>query len=442
MLAKLGAVGLAFYQVLAEMSPYLLFGFFVAGLLSVFVSAETVERHLGGDSFLSVLKAAMFGVPLPLCSCGVIPVAASLRRSGASRGATTSFLLSTPQTGVDSILVTYSLLGWVFAVFRPLAALVTGLVGGSLVTWLDREDAPKAAPAPTCAGDTRGCQGSCATEGKERGRLYRVFHYGFIVLPGDIARALVIGLIVAGIISAAMPEDFFASRLDNQFLQILLMMAIGLPIYVCATASVPVAAALMMKGISPGAALAFLMTGPATNAATISTIYSIMGKRTAIIYLATVATLAVLFGLLLNFIYTAGDMTHMHHAHWMLPAAVNHVAAATMLGVLAFALLKSRPKLTLVAELGDETVTIAISGMRCAQCSLAVEKALGGCAGVERAVVDLKRGVATVSGREFKVESLCQAIRELGYKPGQVEGLKPGSCDEFEKETTATRPTD
>ena len=423
-----------FYLVLSEMAPYLLFGFLVAGILSVFVSAEKVEKHLGGKNFRAVLKAAAVGVPLPLCSCGVIPVAASLRRNGAGRGATTSFLLSTPQTGVDSILVTYSLLGWVFAVFRPLAALLTGLVGGALVNWLDPEDPPQPAPAPSSAAESCGSEGgSCAGEGRERGRLYRVVQYGFVTLPRDIAKSLVIGLLIAGAISTIIPEDFFAGRLDNPVLQIFVMMALGLPMYVCATASVPVAMALMMKGISPGAALAFLMTGPATNAATITTIFQVMGRRTAIIYLATVSSMAVLLGLLLNQFYSIGDMQHMHHAHNMLPGLVNHVSAVALLLVLAYALLHRAPKATLVAEEGARTVTIKIAGMRCNQCSSAVQRALGTCPGVEQAVVDLDRGIATVSGRELKIESLCDAIRQLGYKPGEVEGLEPGACPDDAK---------
>lgn len=426
-----------FYLVLAEMAPYLLFGFLVAGILSVLISPEKVERHLGGNRFLSVLKAAIFGVPLPLCSCGVIPVAASLRRSGAGRGATTSFLLSTPQTGVDSILVTYSLLGPVFAVFRPLAALVTGLIGGSLVNWLDPDKGkPMTEPAAmSCSSEScscevgssgsGGCADGCGTKpAGGRGAIYRMLHYGFVTLPSDIGRALVIGLLIAGVISAAVPEDFFAEYLHNPLLQIFIMMALGLPMYVCATASVPVAMALMMKGIVPGAALAFLMTGPATNAATVSTIYKTMGKRTAVIYLVTVSVLAVVFGLILNQL-DVGAMNHAAHAHQhdaMGPGIVGHVSAVALLAVLAYALLRKPPRVEVKAEAGERTATIKITGMRCNQCSGAVQRALAGSEGVDQAAVDLERGLATVTGREFKVEELAEAIRQLGYEPTEVDG--------------------
>lgn len=410
-----------FYSVLAEMSPYLLFGFLVAGILSVLISAQKVEKHLGGNKFISVLKAASFGVPLPLCSCGVIPVAASLRRNGAGRGATTSFLLSTPQTGVDSILVTYSLLGPVFAVFRPIAAFITGLVGGALVNWLDPDDGkPAPEAAPLCSADGCGCGDGEEKAPARHGRIYRIFQYGFVTLPRDIGRALVIGLLIAGVISAVIPKDFFAEYLHNPLLQILVMMALGLPMYVCATASVPVAMALMMKGITPGAALAFLMTGPATNAATISTIYKVMGRRTATIYLATVAVMAVVLGLALNGIYTydLGEMNHAAHQHGVMGLGlINHASAAVLLGVLAYALLWPKPRAEVAAEAGDQKVTIRIEGMRCNQCSGAVERALAGMPGVEQAVVDLDRGEATVTGRELNLEPMLEAIRQLGYKP-------------------------
>jgi len=188
------------WLVLAEMSPYLLLGFAVAGLLSVVLSPETVERHLGGRGAGPVLKAALFGIPLPLCSCGVIPVATSLRRHGATQGATTSFLLSTPQTGVDSVMVTFSLLGWVFAVFRPLVALVTGLVGGSAVALLESNGA--------AGKDTAlECRDACCNGDDSTGKIRRAIRYAFVTLPQDIGKPLLIGLVVVGIIATIVPDD-------------------------------------------------------------------------------------------------------------------------------------------------------------------------------------------------------------------------------------------
>ncbi|GAG17782.1 unnamed protein product, partial [marine sediment metagenome] len=255
-------------------------GFLVAGALSVCVSPAWVERHLGGRGLGPVLKASLLGVPLPLCSCGVIPVSASIHRHGASRAATTSFLLSTPQTGVDSIAVTYALLGPVFAVFRPVAALLTGFIGGGLVQLLGdpgRTNGTNKVEPPTCTD-------SCCTGHRDENMFLRILRYGFVTLPRDIGLALLLGILVAGAMAALVPQDSLNAYIGGGLLSILLLMAAGVPVYVCATASVPIAAGFMHMGASPGAALAFLIAGPATNAATFTTIWKVLGQRTAILY--------------------------------------------------------------------------------------------------------------------------------------------------------------
>jgi len=324
-----------FWGTILEMSPYLLFGFFVAGLLSALVSQRMVERHLGGRGFWPLFKASLFGVPLPLCSCSVIPVSMSLRKHGASKGATIAFLLSTPQTGVDSILVTLSLLGPIFAIFRPVAALATGLVGGTLVDIFGHSGGTADDPPEKCQDDC------CAHEKKSR--LRTGLKYGFVTLPRDIGRAMLIGLAIAAFISALVPDDFFAEKLGTGIFAMLAMMALGIPVYVCATASVPVAAAMMMKGLTPGAAFVFLMTGPATNAASFVTIWKVMGTRTALTYLASVAGCALLFGLLLDFLAAGTNIEIAAHSHEMLPIWVKYACAAALLIVLAYSLWP-RPK--------------------------------------------------------------------------------------------------
>jgi len=326
---------ISFWDTLAEMSPYLLFGFLVAGILSVFVSQSVVEKHLGGKGIWPILKASLFGVPLPLCSCGVIPVSMSLYKHGAGRGSTVAFLLSTPQTGVDSILVTLSLLGPVFAIFRPFAAFFTGIVGGVLVDTFDNTGSAEG-PIP------KKCTDDCCGSGKNSHKILKGLKHGFITLPADIGKPMLVGLAIAAIISAVVPDDFFADKLGTGIFAMLVMMALGIPVYVCASASVPMAAAMIMKGLSPGAALVFLMTGPATNAASFITIWKILGSRTAIIYLISVAGCALAAGLLLDYIgadIAAGAVSHVHR---MLPAAVNQVCALVLLGVLAFAILKNK----------------------------------------------------------------------------------------------------
>jgi len=438
MAQRLWEIIAGFWNVVADMAPYLLLGFAVAGLLAVLVRPETVEKHLGGGGFWPVIKAAIFGVPLPLCSCGVIPVAASLRRHGASRGATTAFLISTPQTGVDSIAVTYSLLGPVFAVFRPIAALISGLVGGLAVAVLEprQKSAASAVHGAECADE-------CCVAAPNRGKIYRAFHYGFVALPQDIGKALLIGLVIAALITALVPKDFFAEYLGKGVGAVLVMMLAGIPFYVCATGSVPLALALIAKGITPGAALAFLITGPATNAATIAMVWKVMGRRTAIIYVIVIALTAFGSGLLLDGLFNlyfpryAPSAVHVHAHHgtdWIF--YLKSLAGAALLGILAFALFGKAAG----HKHGDEPhggktheetggsvekLTLAVSGMTCTHCANAVERAIRETGGVASAGVDLKTGAATVTGRDLDVDAMKRAIEELGYKVVAVERQNP-----------------
>ncbi len=418
------------WNVFAEMAPYLLFGFGVAGVLSVFLSPEIVERHLGGRGFWPVLKATLFGIPLPLCSCGVIPVSASLRRHGASRGATTSFLLSTPQTGADSVMVSLALLGPVFAVFRPLVAFITGIIGGSLVEFSDKGDAVSEG---TLDSSKDGGGGGEESHGEGFwGRVRAAAKHAFVTLPADIGKALIIGLMIVGVISAFVPDDFFAGVIGTGIGAMVVMMLIGLPVYVCATASVPIVAALIHAGVSPGAAFVFLMTGPATNAATIATIWKLMGRRTAIIYLSTVAVSALLAGWVLdNVIGLTGEGVR-HGAHEMLPWYVKTGSAIVLALILAWALFKPTGKKSdeVVCSSGEGTdenaVTLRIDGMTCSHCVRSVEQALSAHEGVESVSVDLKRGLALVSGGNVNAQALVDAINELGYSAStEISEVKP-----------------
>jgi uncharacterized membrane protein YraQ (UPF0718 family) len=361
----------AFWQVLAEMSPYLLLGFAVAGVLSVWVSPRLVAHHLGGRGLWPVVKATLLGIPLPLCSCGVIPVAATLRRSGAGRGATTSFLLSTPQTGVDSILATYALLGPVFAVARPIVALVTGIVGGGIVEALDREDAKRTPPTPdttappahaaccsasTVAPRTVGLQvlgGSTATPAAEPTQpppsswlhaAARALHYGFITLPGDLAWRLLAGLAVAAAIMAVAEPGALAPWLGRSWLAMPVMLVIGLPIYTCSAGSIPLALGFIHLGLSPGAALVYLVAGPVTNAATIAVNLTVIGRRATVIYVATAMAGALLAGIALDAMLGALQWTppgaaagHAHHDHATGLSLAAHLWAAALLAVIVAA---------------------------------------------------------------------------------------------------------
>jgi uncharacterized protein len=427
MIATWTDIPMDFWNVLGDMAPYLLLGFAIAGAMSVVLSPEFVERHLGGRGLGSILKASAFGVPLPLCSCGVIPVAASLRRHGASKAATVGFLISTPQTGVDSMFVTFSLLGGVFAVFRPLAALISGVLGGALVSFGDSDGAAEEStpPAP--------CQDACCVSGGKT-RLRRALEHGFIALPRDVARPLLLGLVVAAVISAAVPKDYFGQHLGGGLLAMLAMMAIGIPIYVCSTASVPIAWALISAGVSPGAALVFLMTGPATNAATITTLWRVLGRRATILYLVSVAGSALGSGLLLDYVFTAVHLSPEPAMGWMLPDAVKWGSAIALLALLAYAAIRgeshehSHDHEEDAPKAGEHAVRLSITGMTCEHCAGAVRKALLGCAGVQSANVNHRGGSATVVGDEgFDSARLAEAVRQAGYN---VAGEPVTAADE------------
>jgi len=336
MIAFLQSIVVGFWATIAEMSPFLLFGFAVAGALSVLVSQAFIERHLGGGGVWPLIKASLFGVPLPLCSCGVIPVSMSLHKHGAGKGATVSFLLSTPQTGMDSIFVTLSLLGPVFAVFRPLAAFVTGIVGGGLVNIVS-------APPQKQEPEKDKCTDECCTATGGAGRIKTAFKYAFVTLPRDIGKAMLVGIAIAAVISAIVPNDYFADKLGHPILVMVFVMVLGIPVYVCATASVPVAAVLILKGLTPGAALVFLMTGPATNAASFVTIWKILGRTTAITYLATVAACALAGGILLDYIAANLQFNVGTQSPWMLPPIIKQISAVLLLSILARAIL-TKPK--------------------------------------------------------------------------------------------------
>ncbi|MEI6219040.1 MAG: SO_0444 family Cu/Zn efflux transporter [bacterium] len=412
---------LNFWGTLSQMAPYLLLGFLAAGLLSVLVSPETIERHLGGRGPWPVVKASLVGVPLPLCSCSVIPVAVSLSRHGSSKGATTAFLLSTPQTGVDSILATYSLLGPVFAIFRPLAAFVSGLVGGWLVDAFERSS------SDVVRGDE--CHEECCAPGVTQNRLVRILHHGFVVLPRDIGRPMVIGLIIAGVITVIIPDGLFSAMIGTGIVSMLVMMAIGIPIYVCATASVPIAAAMMAKGVSPGAALVFLMTGPATNAASLAAVWKVMGRRTALIYLGATAGTALASGLLLDWLLPSGIVTRLGEGHTMLPGWFASCSAVVLCGVLGVGVLGigRRAERRNVNDQAEAVTTFKIGGMTCEHCAELVRKALLAEAGVLSARVSLADETVEVGGSKLDVLRIKHVVQELGYSLMEEKGAGAAS---------------
>ncbi len=294
-------------ELLVQSSLYILFGLVIAGLLKVFLSPEYVAAHLGKGRFKSVFKAALLGIPIPLCSCGVLPAAAQLKKQGANNGATTAFLISTPESGVDSIAITWALLDPIMTIARPIAAFVTAFTAGGLENLLHYDQA-KETPVSLKMATASECDQDCCvpSEMKRRGPLMQLkasIKYAVNDVWGDLASWFFIGIILAAIIMAVVPDAFITSYLGGGIVSMLLMLVIGIPMYICATASTPVAAALIIKGVSPGAALVFLLVGPATNITSLSVLVGILGKRATSLYLVSISVMSVICGLCLDFVY-------------------------------------------------------------------------------------------------------------------------------------------
>jgi hypothetical protein len=323
------------WSMMLEAAPWLLGGFLLAGVIHVFLPAESIVTHLGKPGLGGVLKASLLGIPLPLCSCSVIPVASAIRSQGAGRGATASFLISTPETGIDSVAVSYALLGPVLAVARPVAAFLTAMVAGSLINMVDkRASISRSHDAATSAN---GCA-DCACEAPDvhtssfAGKVVTAVRYGLGDLFTDLSHWLVLGFVLSGLVSAAFPAQFLEESFGSGVWPMLLMVVAGLPLYVCATSSTPLAAALIAKGLSPGAALVFLLVGPATNLATMVVVVRDLGRTSMLLYVLSIVVVAVLFGLgvdavLMSSPKVGGLMNGSAHAG---PGPVSWVAAVAL----------------------------------------------------------------------------------------------------------------
>ncbi|NTW53024.1 MAG: SO_0444 family Cu/Zn efflux transporter [Chlorobiaceae bacterium] len=298
----------ASWSVLLDAAPFVLIGFFVAGLVKAFVPENFVATHLGGG-IGSIFKASAIGIPIPLCSCGVVPAAAGLKKQGAGKGAVASFLVSTPETGVDSIAVTYALLDPVITVFRPIAAIVTAIAVGISVSFAEKFGGHEAPAEPEAPKATSSCSCGCSHSAKPKpkpgvaDKFREGMSFAFGDLLGDVGAWLFVGVLLAGIISVFVSPQLIEKYLSNEFLSMAMMLAISVPLYVCATSSTPIVAALALKGISPGAALVFLIAGPATNAASLPVISKLLGKRATLVYLAVIVVMSFFAGILINKLY-------------------------------------------------------------------------------------------------------------------------------------------
>ncbi len=298
----------ASWDVLLESAPYVLLGFFVAGLFKAFIPADFIAKHLGGSGLASIIKASAIGIPVPLCSCGVLPAAAGLKEQGAGKGPVASFLISTPETGVDSMAVTYALLDPLMTVIRPVVSFFTAVAAGISVSFTEKKKA-KAKPDDPAVPKESSCSSSCCCGNnavKKRTaaeKLKEGMIFAFDDLLLDIGKWFLLGIVLAGIISVFVSPEFISQYVGNEYLSMVLMLAIAVPLYVCATASTPIAAALALKGISPGAALVFLLAGPATNVASLTVVSKILGRRAVVVYLVVIIVISLAAGVLVNYLY-------------------------------------------------------------------------------------------------------------------------------------------
>ena len=425
------------------MSPYLLLGFFIAGLLHVYVPKRFYAKYLSHNNKLSVLWAALLGVPLPLCSCGVIPTAVGLKKEGASKGAVASFLIATPQTGIDSILATFSLMGLGFAVVRPVAALVTGICGGLLVnryvgavgnghetTGLSRPNGSNANLLSCCATASDACADGHDHSGAHHhtgSRLWRALRYAFYDMMQDIGLRLAIGLVLAAIISVAVPDEFFMYFAKQPLLQMAAVLVVAVPMYICSTGSIPVAAALIMKGLSPGAALVMLMAGPAVNIASILVVRKSMGSRFTLIYLLSIVGFSILFGMLVNAmgidvaVVSSGCVAHdgCCPSEAARPGLFQTLCSLLLVLLIVLALStqlvgKIRRRNAAMPAEGQPGAVYAVEGMHCSHCKAACEQAVSRVEGVTGCKANPADGTLAVTGTAAEAD-IRAAVEQAGF---------------------------
>ena len=384
--------------------------------MHAFIPATMYNRYLSGSNFRSVLNAAILGIPLPLCSCGVIPTAMSLRKDGASKGATISFLIATPQTGVDSIIATYSLMGLPFALLRPFVALVTALFGGTFANYVDRDADAKVTVA---------VQGCCSQE-KETTfaqKIRNAANYAYVEMMQDIGRWLVLGLVVAGLITVFVPDSFFSLFADRPLASMLMVLLFAIPMYLCATGSIPIAVTLMLKGLSPGTALVLLMAGPAVNVASLLVIGKVMGRRSLMTYLFSIVGCAILFGLGIDYLlpreWFTASLEKIHSCHSCGEISYfNTVCSIVLALLLANAFIqryrKGKENACSCGACNITAWTITVRGMNCNHCKSNVEAAILKIDGVESVDIDLASGRTIVHGNPIK-DDVIKAVEALGF---------------------------
>jgi uncharacterized membrane protein YraQ (UPF0718 family)/copper chaperone CopZ len=384
------------WHLLLIVSPWLLLGFIIAGIIHSFIGEEFVKNHLGGSGFIPVLKSTLFGIPLPVCSCGVIPIAAGLRRDGASKASTMAFLVSTPTTGVDSLFVTYAFLGVLYMIARPLAALIAGLFIGVLVYSSEKE--------PRVQTSDHGSHSHISVSD----RIRKALSYGFGTLPEDISKSLLFGIIAGGILFAIIPRDIASGYLSNPLIAYPLVLAIAIPLYVCAIGAVPIAAALLSKGLMPGAALTFMIAGPATNTVTLAFIGQKLGKKILLLYVTAIIGIAVVFGIVFDVITSGRAVNHMLSPGEKIPMIIQLISAILILALLLRTFVKQKSKEV------DMDYSFYVPNMTCKHCAMTIEQAVKQVAGVKRVKIFPDKKLVKIDGN-IDENVIRKQIENAGY---------------------------
>jgi len=407
------------WDLLEAMAPYILFGFLFAGILKILLPEEKIVSHLGRGKISSSIKASLVGMPLPLCSCGVIPAAVTLRKQGANKGATLSFLISTPTTGIDSILATYALLGPIFTIFRVIASIITAVICGIIANFILKDEKFSFNEKTSYL-----CEECTLEDGipyRMVDKIRFMIYYSFVQLIDDIGKWILIGLIVGGIISYIVPRELISTYLGSDWKAMILMLLIGIPIYVCATGSIPIVAVLMLKGMSPGAGLVFLLAGPATNTVTLTVITKELGKGAVVLYLISISVASIISGMILNAIwFQKENMQYIQNTNFM-PNWINISCAIILLSLILFSFIKKlylNKIITRDMEMTKEgEIIINVPDMNCHHCVKSIQETLNKLENVEDVKIDLNTKKVKIFSKTMPdKDSLIKRINASGFK--------------------------